>query len=215
MAPAPLIILLGDSIFDNAAYTGGEPDVVSHLRAVLPQAWRALLLAIDGAVTADVPRQLARVPDDATHLIVSAGGNDALMNADLLGLPVRSTAEALSVFSERVDAFERAYRQMLQAVLHRRLPTTLCTIYNGMLEPERAGIARTALTLFNDVILRIGIEHALPMIDLRRVCCEPAHYANPIEPSGEGGRRIAAAILQALQAAHRPADAAVIVGRGF
>jgi len=25
------IVLLGDSIFDNSVYTGGEPDVVEHL----------------------------------------------------------------------------------------------------------------------------------------------------------------------------------------
>lgn len=206
------VALLGDSIFDNAAYTRGEPDVVTHLRAMLPDGWRATLLARDGAVTAEVASQLARVPVEATHLVVSVGGNDALMSADLLGLPVRSTAQALSLFGDRAESFERGYRRMVDAVLRRPLATALCTIYNGMLEPERAAIARTALTLFNDVILRAGIAHALPMIDLRLVCCEPAHYANPIEPSGEGGRRIASSILRFLQLSDRLPNAAVILG---
>ena len=43
------IALLGDSIFDNRAYTSGEPDVVTHPRAVLPSEWKASLLAVDGA----------------------------------------------------------------------------------------------------------------------------------------------------------------------
>ena len=30
------IVLLGDSIFDNASYTAGGPDVVAQLRAVWP-----------------------------------------------------------------------------------------------------------------------------------------------------------------------------------
>lgn len=72
------IVLLGDSIFDNARYVPGGPSVVEHLRRALPAAWRATLLAVDGSVAADVVRQLADLPADATHLVVSAGGNDAL-----------------------------------------------------------------------------------------------------------------------------------------
>ena len=37
------------------------------------------------------------------------------------------------------------------------------------------------------------------MIDLRLVCCEAADYANPIEPSGSGGRKIAKAIATTLR----------------
>jgi hypothetical protein len=45
------VVLLGDSIFDNAAYVRGGPDVVKQLRAKLPLDWRASLVAVDGAVT--------------------------------------------------------------------------------------------------------------------------------------------------------------------
>jgi hypothetical protein len=100
------IVLLGDSIFDNAAYTRGQPDVVAHLRSMLPDGWKATLLAVDGATTARLTPQLERVPSDATHLIVSIGGNDALGNIDMLSLPARSTAEALAIFADRVDRFE-------------------------------------------------------------------------------------------------------------
>ena len=44
------VVLLGDSIFDNAAYVAGGPDVVKQLRAALPNDWRATLNALDGAV---------------------------------------------------------------------------------------------------------------------------------------------------------------------
>jgi GDSL-like Lipase/Acylhydrolase family len=192
------IALLGDSIFDNRAYTGGEPDVVTHLRDLLPHDWRATLYAVDGATTADIPRQTTRVDAGVSHLVVSIGGNDALGHSDLLALPVRSTAEALSLFAERVAAFERAYRAAVQRIAALGRPTTLCTIYNGNLEPSRATIARVALTTFNDVILRVAFEHGLPVIDLRAICARPEDYANPIEPSGIGGRKIAAAIVAAL-----------------
>ena len=39
----PHVVLLGDSIFDNAAYTNGGPDVVTQLRELLPAGWHATL----------------------------------------------------------------------------------------------------------------------------------------------------------------------------
>jgi hypothetical protein len=39
------VILLGDSVFDNAAYVGGGPDVIAQLREQLPAGWRATLSA--------------------------------------------------------------------------------------------------------------------------------------------------------------------------
>jgi hypothetical protein len=203
------LALIGDSIFDNAAYTRGEPDVVSHLRTILPSGWRAQLLAVDGATTRGLAAQAARVPASATRLVVSVGGNDALMHQDLLMMPVRSSAAALMVIAERVAAFERDYRTAIDAVLRLRRDTTLCTIYNGNLEEPRATAARIALTAFNDVILRLAVEHRLKLIDLRLVCREPADYANPIEPSGTGGRKIAEAIARALGAVSARAPAQV------
>ena len=47
----PHLVLIGDSIFDNAAYTGGGPDVVSQVRGLLAPGWEATLLAVDGSTT--------------------------------------------------------------------------------------------------------------------------------------------------------------------
>ncbi|HEX8263373.1 MAG TPA: hypothetical protein VF547_10915, partial [Allosphingosinicella sp.] len=70
------VVLLGDSILDNGAYVRGGPDVVRQLRSKLPVNWDASLLALDGAVTREVRGQLARLPAGASHVVVSAGGND-------------------------------------------------------------------------------------------------------------------------------------------
>jgi len=196
----PHVVLLGDSIFDNAAYVAGGPDVVTQLSALLPAGWRATLAAVDGAVIADVPRQLARLPADATDLVVSAGGNDALGHADLLDRPARSSAQVLGWLADAVEGFEARYRRTLAQVLARRLPTTLCTIYNGNLGHPAQRVATAALGVFNDAIHRLAAEHALPVIELRLVCTEPADYANPIEPSVRGGGKIARAIVRALTA---------------
>jgi len=191
------IVLLGDSIFDNGAYVGHEPDVASHLASMLPGGWRATLLAVDGATTRGLDGQAARVPSDATHLVVSVGGNDALRHQDLLSTPVNSTAEALALFGARVEGFEADYRRAVKPLFGREVSVVLCTIYNGNLDRREAGIAKVALALFNDAIVRTALEHQALLIDLRLVCTQPPDYANPIEPSGAGGRKIAQAIARA------------------
>lgn len=202
------VVLLGDSIFDNSAYTNGQPDVVGHLRTILPTPWRATLLAVDGCTTAGLGSQVARIPVDASHLVVSVGGNDALGNSDLLAMPVASTAEALALFAERVGRFESAYRAAIDNVLRSGLDATVSTIYNGNLGPQEATVARVGLMLFNDVILRTAFEERLAVIDLRLIVTEPEDYANPIEPSGRGGRKIAEAIARTVGALGEPPDGA-------
>ncbi|MEZ4222513.1 MAG: SGNH/GDSL hydrolase family protein [Polyangiaceae bacterium] len=193
------VALLGDSVFDNRSYTGGEPDVVTHLRALLPAPWQATLYAVDGTTTIDLGRQLDSLRDHVSHVVLSVGGNDALLNADLLDLPVRSTAQALELFQVRLSDFAANYRNALEAVSSLGRPTTICTIYNGNLAPPEGARARVALALFNDVILRGALELGSNLIDLRLVCTEPSDFANPIEPSGSGGRKIARAIAHALK----------------
>ena len=148
------IALLGDSIFDNASYTKGQPDVVTHLRALLPVGASASLLAVDGSTTADLAGQLDDIAADVTRTVVSIGGNDALLNADILDLPVASTREALLLFGERAARFEQSYRGALAALVKRVPNTTVCTVYNGNLPDEQAASARVALMMFNDAILR-------------------------------------------------------------
>jgi hypothetical protein len=50
------------------------------------------------------------------------------------------------------------------------------------------------LSLFNDAITRAAFARKLPLIDLRLICNDPGDYANPIEPSAQGGEKIAKAI---------------------
>jgi len=210
--PSGHIVLLGDSIFDNQRYTCGQPDVVTHLRSLLSPTWRATLQAIDGTTTADVSRQFSEIPSDGTHLVLSLGGNDALMNSDLLGMPLGSSADALRLFGQRLDRFEVAYRSALEALAHRGPALTVCTIYNGALEEEASRLARVALMMFNDVIVRAALEYRAAVIELRSVCTDIADYANPIEPSGTGGRKIAQAIARAVGAVPGEATSRVFAG---
>lgn len=189
------VVLLGDSIFDNGAYTGGKPDVIAQLARVLPSGWTCSLLARDGATTAGLPAQLARLPSSATHLALSIGGNDALQRQGVLQAPAGSVADGVRLLGDTVAQFEAAYRKAVESCVARRLPLVVCTIYNGnFADAAYRMIVRSAVALFNDAIIRTAVAHKLKVIDLRTVCAQPEDFANPIEPSSTGAAKIARAI---------------------
>jgi hypothetical protein len=194
------IVLAGDSIFDNRSYIGAaDPDVVEQVNALLPADSRASLLAVDGSVTSDVRAQLLRMPQDASHIVVSVGGNDALGHMDILTQHAQSVAEVYSRVAALAEQFERDYRRMLEAVLQHGRPTAFCTIYfPSFPDPELQRLAVAGLATFNDCILRAAIGHGLPVLDLRLICNQPTDYANPIEPSVAGGEKIARVICAVI-----------------
>lgn len=191
------IVLAGDSVFDNTAYVNGGLDVISHLRQQMPADWKATLKAIDGSLIQGVRRQVASLPQDATHLVVSVGGNDALGHADLLQQKAQSVSEVLDRLASAGEDFQHQYHQMLEQVLMSGLPTAVCTIYYPRFPDSVVQrLAVTALTVFNDAIIREAFLAGIPLLDLRLICDRDEDYANPIEPSEAGGRKIAAATIR-------------------
>jgi hypothetical protein len=194
-APMKHIILLGDSVFDNAAYVAGGPDVIEQVRERLPAGWRATLRAVDGSVIGSIERQLHLLPTDASHLVISVGGNDALGHAGVLDEATRSMADALDRLAGIRDRFAQEYAAMLDGVLGRGLPTAVCTIYEPRFPDLRQRrLAATGLMVLNDCITREAFGRGLSLIDLRLICDRDEDFANPIEPSVRGGAKIAAAI---------------------
>ena len=207
----PHIVLLGDSVFDNGAYVSGGPDVIAQLREALTKDARATLLARDGAVTRDVTTQLKNLPSDTTHLVISAGGNDALGVSGILEERAASVAEVLARVADIQDRFRDDYREMIEAAAATRLPVAVSTIYDPRFEdPIRRRIGTTALAVFNDVITREAFSRGIDVLDLRLICNEDADFANPIEPSSRGGAKIASAIAKLVSGG---ADSSRAIGR--
>lgn len=181
---------------DNAAYVKGGPDVAAQLRVLLGPDDRVTLKAIDGSISEDVEHHLRECPVDATHVIVSSGGNDILHHAAMLEQPSSSVAEAMAMLTEARMAFEPAYRSMVEAAAVLGKPVAICTIYDANMGP----LITTAMAIFNDVITRNIHREGLDLLDLRLICNEAADYANPIEPSVAGGAKIASAIAGYVRA---------------
>ena len=192
------IVLLGDSVFDNAPYTAGGPAVIHHLRALIGPGGEATLLAVDGHRVQDVRSQAERAPSGGTHFFLSIGGNDALDRIELLSRPVQTAGEGLALLGGAVDGFAEAYWDLLEQLKPRIESLQVCTIYNGNFGPE-APVLSSAVRLFNDAIQRAAMDHSIPVLELRNLLNRPEHYATPIEPSVEGGRVLAAEIVRRVR----------------
>lgn len=187
----PHILLLGDSIFDNSAYVDGGPSVIEQVTHSLPAGTQATLLAVDGDTVSDVVHQLQRLPESATHLVLSVGGNDALGCIGTLETSAGSVRQALGTLTRIKSDFRDGYQSLLAALALTDLPLMVCTIYDSV--PGLPEELKTALGMFNDVILSEAIKKGLPVLDLRMVCTDPADYSaeSPIEPSSQGGAKVA------------------------
>jgi hypothetical protein len=151
---------------------------------------------VDGHTVEDIAMQLPRVPQDATHLVVSIGGNDALSAASLLQEPAVTVGDALATVAEALGKFRTAYSAMLRSVLALDKPTAVCTIYDAI--PIIGDSERAALAGFNDTISRAAVGSGIPLIDLRVVCGSAEDYSplSAIEPSVVGGAKIADTICR-------------------
>ena len=185
------LVLIGDSVFDNAAYVNG-PDVRAQVETKMPDDWAVSLLAVDGSYILDVPNQLEQLPDDAQILVVSTGGNDVLVQTEVLGDAVSTVGEALLLLDDAVGQFREDYCQMLEAVAAADVQSYICTIYRPDFPDEDfQRMTSTALGLFNDVIVEEASLRLLPILDIRAIFTDNGDYANPIEPSVQGGQKLA------------------------
>ena len=190
------VVLLGDSIFDNTRYVPDAPAIIEQLRSKLPDGWQATLLAADGSVAKDVCRQIKEMKDSPSHLVISCGGNDALRARHMEALPVATVNDALVKMAAVRESFRADYRAMLIAAHDKCSKVTVCTVYDSIpiLSPE----LKTALALFNDVIIFEANKLNIPVIDLRVICDAVEDYSevSAIEPSAKGGEKICAAIVE-------------------
>jgi lysophospholipase L1-like esterase len=197
MKAKKVVALLGDSIIDNGAYVrSGEPDVAQQLETLLPH-HTIVKRAVDGATCADVLGSQVGELKSADHIILSAGGNDALQHIDLLEAVVATTARDVLVrlWSIR-EEFRRSYAALLDCLALTGRPVLLLTVYNPCFhghsfDAAYQQAAESAVSIINDVIQQEGRRRAFDVLELRTLFNERADYANPIEPSAIGGAKLA------------------------
>ena len=192
------ITLIGDSIFDNKVYVGSQKSTIERLQEALPS-HECELLAVDGAVTRDITNsQIDRISKDTNVIFVSTGGNDALHHSDILYSGFDSNT--LEILYKAQENFKLDYEWMLASLKSLKIPFAVFTIYEGSFPDIRIqNAAAVAISIFNDVIYRLCRKYNVKVIETRELFTDEDDYANPIEPSSLGSKKLAEAMRNSLK----------------
>ena len=220
------ILLLGDSIIDNRSYVlKDELDVTAHLKKLYSDHPNVSITnnAVDGDTMYDLKNNHLDTPDieEASHIIVSIGGNDLLHNISFL----QRTSELSKImgkdarigkwgvkelnpsrnrvfeetYFEIIKPFKKQYETIVANLSSHRANLLLCTVYEGDLvdSDEFSDVnnsSKTMVSIFNDIVYRTANKCGAEVLELRDIFVRPEDYANPIEPSHIGGGKLAKAI---------------------
>lgn len=187
------IVLLGDSILDNAPYVGASPAVSDQLKeAVADRGWSVTLRAVDGAKMQHVASQMTTLPPNASLLLLSIGGNDGLAELGSLKQcgynPLRLASEVRRILSQ----FETDYCRTLDMILQTKIRLVVCTIYQPYFENSRVltTVTTAGVWLINRIIVAAARARHIPVIDLWQVFDRKEDFANSIEPGVPGGHKL-------------------------
>lgn len=196
------ITLIGDSIFDNALYVDKGKALIDHLKkiATANNDYIFNLQAIDGAtVETTLQTQIPKLTPAADTLLLSCGGNNALMLQPFLLNDCDNIEEALSLLHPLLLDFRRKYHALIKAALASQAKRLIvCTIYDAV--PEISKGDKIALSLFNDAIYRSAQHFNIEIIELRQLLTKEEDFSglSPIEPSAIGGQKLAMEIWRRI-----------------
>jgi lysophospholipase L1-like esterase len=182
------LTLLGDSVFDNAHYNPPREGSLAWFRRFAPEGWDVVLGAADGATLSSIPFQVRRIHPDSKAVLLSVGGNDAMMDKWRLttfkGRPMwRSIRVAAANFGIR-------YERMLQEFEDLPIPLTVCTIYGGDFGEEQ-NLINAAVSLFNRQISKLARREGWGVLDNFSLLRGEEFFTGGIEPSSLGSATMA------------------------
>ena len=201
------LVLLGDSIIDNKTYVlDGEFSVLEHIQS--KSETPVTQLALDGATTDDViSSQINVIPFGTSHIVLSVGGNDLLNEIGFLMEDFKYTPnQVLKRCHSLIAPITQKYESIVsQLQTTSRANLLLCTVYEGNLEDSAiyddiAISSRAMLSLFNDSIYKTHNKFRTGVLELRNIFIEKEDYANPIEPSHQGGEKLATELVEWVDA---------------
>ena len=195
------VCLLGDSIIDNKVYVGrNELSVKEHLEAMSESMFNQI--AVDGHTTKDVLNfQLNQLPKISTHKVLSIGGNDLLQQISFLkNKEALTTKEVMEQAVCKLAPIKKRYRTIVEKLSQQNSKLLLCTVYEGNLSDDLffrdiAFASQAMVSMLNDVIYSTAATFKVDVLELRNIFTTPEDYANPIEPSHIGGKKLAKSIL--------------------
>lgn len=190
------IVLLGDSTLDNGRYldlAGGELSVEKQLaKRCLERGWDLTVLAQDGSMLDDVrKRQLPLIPQTATHIVLSASGNDLLSLLNQMVVANFTLSSMYETIGAGLTSVSDDYRDILKELKGFGCHSACCTLYRPNFNHLFfKSLATMSLGLHNSRISQISEELDVSIIDLANMFDGPDDFANPLELSTTGGSKL-------------------------
>jgi lysophospholipase L1-like esterase len=175
------VILMGDSVLNNANYVPAGKSVYDSLKSKLS---KVINIAKDGATISDLYGQLDKIPVDLnntnTYIFISAGGNDILNKRTEL-----SSTEIRRLFD--------SYMEFLKA-LRTKLGSVKINILNLYLPSNpRYQTYKTSIEQWNQLIQSSSnkVGEMYNVVDLHALLKIPDDFVYDIEPSESASDKIA------------------------
>lgn len=196
------VVLLGDSTLDNARYLNlafGELSVEKQLaRRCAEKNWLLTVLAQDGSLLEDVlQRQLPKVPENATHVVISASGNDLLALLNQMVVAKFTLGSMYSAIGEGLKQVSQRYRGLIHNLRSLGCHLACCTVYRPNFNHVFfKSLATFSLGLHNSRLMQIAQDFDCSVIDLANMLEGQEDFANPLELSTRGGSKVVENIAQ-------------------
>lgn len=190
------IVLLGDSTMDNGRYLNfakGELSVERQLLKIcIEHQWDLTVLAQDGSMLEDVrQRQLPLVPEGATHLVLSASGNDLLSLLNQMVVANFTMNSMYTTIGSGLTEVAENYRLLVEELKRYGCHVAICTTYRPNFNHLFfKSLATFSLGLHNSRLNQISVDLDVSVIDLANMFEGDADFANPLELSTRGGGKL-------------------------
>mmetsp|Transcript_118534 Transcript_118534/g.221464 ORF Transcript_118534/g.221464 Transcript_118534/m.221464 type:complete len:302 (-) Transcript_118534:142-1047(-) len=190
------IVLLGDSTLDNGRYLNlarGELSVEKQLnKRCAERGWEMTVLAQDGSMLEDVrQRQIPLIPECATHIILSASGNDLLSLLNQMVVANFTLSSMYGVLGSGLHQVADTYKEILQALKRLGCHLACCTVYRPNFNHLFfKSLAIFSLGLHNSRIKQVSQDLDCSVIDLASIFDTSEDFANPLELSTRGGSKV-------------------------
>eukprot|EP00930_Biecheleria_cincta_P002428 TRINITY_DN103439_c0_g1_i1.p1 TRINITY_DN103439_c0_g1~~TRINITY_DN103439_c0_g1_i1.p1 ORF type:complete len:354 (-),score=64.37 TRINITY_DN103439_c0_g1_i1:89-1150(-) len=201
----PHVVLLGDSTLDNVRHLdldAGEMSIEGQLsKRCAEKGWEFTLLARDGSTLDDVARQqIPFIPDEATHLVLSASGNNLLSLLNEMADSHWSLGSMVSSIGEGLPQVAESYRRLLQAMKSSGCHMACCTVYRPQFRHIfLRTLATLSLGVHNARIHQIAQELDISVIDMGVLFDCDEDFANPLELSTQGGAKVVENVMQFMR----------------
>lgn len=184
MSNEPLIILLGDSIFKNNIYVKKDESVEYF---VDKKSKKSKCLAMDGAIIVDIYNQLDKIPESDnssdTHLFLSIGGNDIINNY----VYSQNNINDKSILKRLIENYSNLIKHIKEKFNLSKI--SILDIYYPTSDNFKKYYK--LIDEWNSFLEKISQDENITLLKISDKLKDPEDFIFEIEPSSNGGKKIA------------------------